>query len=211
LIQSEIDRRRELAQTTDPLRNRQEELRRDQARSENHVERLVTAYQEGLVTLAQLRQRMPDLQKHAQTAASELQSLDMAAVDETRYLQLAETLSGFRSKLSARAEILDANDASRSYDCLLKRSSLPILSTSVTRSPFLPVSLVQAALLHRTATLLDRPILSVIVCFRRVLSPLLWNIVPDEFDWELERRGLRFARYADDSNIYVRTRRVGNE
>jgi RNA-directed DNA polymerase len=41
------------------------------------------------------------------------------------------------------------------------------------------------------------------------LSPLLSNIVLDEFDRELERRGLRFARYADDSNIYVRSRRSG--
>ena len=41
------------------------------------------------------------------------------------------------------------------------------------------------------------------------LSPLLSNIVLDEFDRELKRRGLRFARYADDSNIYVRSRRAG--
>jgi RNA-directed DNA polymerase len=41
------------------------------------------------------------------------------------------------------------------------------------------------------------------------LSPLLSNIVLDEFDRELERRQLRFARYADDSNIYVRSRRAG--
>src|SRR5882724_3803442 len=41
------------------------------------------------------------------------------------------------------------------------------------------------------------------------LSPLLSNIVLDEFDRELERRGLRFARSADDSNIYVRSRRAG--
>jgi len=41
------------------------------------------------------------------------------------------------------------------------------------------------------------------------LSPLLSNIVLDEFDRELERRGHRFARYADDSNIYVRSRRAG--
>jgi RNA-directed DNA polymerase len=41
------------------------------------------------------------------------------------------------------------------------------------------------------------------------LSPLLSNIVLDELDRELERRGLRFARYADDSNIYVRSRRAG--
>ena len=41
------------------------------------------------------------------------------------------------------------------------------------------------------------------------LSPLLSNIILDELDRELERRGLRFARYADDSNIYVRSRRAG--
>ncbi len=41
------------------------------------------------------------------------------------------------------------------------------------------------------------------------LSPLLSNMVLDELDRELERRGHRFARYADDSNIYVRSRRAG--
>jgi RNA-directed DNA polymerase len=41
------------------------------------------------------------------------------------------------------------------------------------------------------------------------LSPLLSNVVLDEFDRELERRKLRFARYADDSNVYVRSRRAG--
>ena len=41
------------------------------------------------------------------------------------------------------------------------------------------------------------------------LSPLLSNIVLDEFDRELERRGLRYARYADDCNVYVRSRRAG--
>jgi len=41
------------------------------------------------------------------------------------------------------------------------------------------------------------------------LPPLLSNIVLDEFDRELERRGHRFARYMDDSNIYVRSQRAG--
>jgi RNA-directed DNA polymerase len=41
------------------------------------------------------------------------------------------------------------------------------------------------------------------------LSPLLSNLVLDELDKELERRGLRFCRYADDCNIYVRSRRAG--
>jgi len=41
------------------------------------------------------------------------------------------------------------------------------------------------------------------------LSPLLSNIALDELDRELERRGHRFVRYADDSNIYVRSQRAG--
>ena len=41
------------------------------------------------------------------------------------------------------------------------------------------------------------------------LSPLLSNLVLDQLDRELERRGHRFARYADDCNIYVRSRRAG--
>ena len=41
------------------------------------------------------------------------------------------------------------------------------------------------------------------------LSPLLSNLVLDDLDRELERRGHRFCRYADDCNIYVRSRRAG--
>jgi RNA-directed DNA polymerase len=41
------------------------------------------------------------------------------------------------------------------------------------------------------------------------LSPLLSNLVLDDLDKELSRRGHRFCRYADDCNIYVRSRRAG--
>lgn len=42
------------------------------------------------------------------------------------------------------------------------------------------------------------------------LSPLLSNVVLNELDWELEKRGHRFVRYADDVNIYVRSERAGH-
>lgn len=41
------------------------------------------------------------------------------------------------------------------------------------------------------------------------LSPLLSNIVLDELDWELARRGLRFVRYADDFSVFVHSERAG--
>lgn len=110
LIQAEIDRRREVARTADPLRKREEQLRREQARLEKSIERLLTAYQEGLVKLPELRHRMPQVRKQAQAVESELHSLQMAAVDDARYLQLAESLTAFRTKLRARAETLDMRE-----------------------------------------------------------------------------------------------------
>ena len=41
------------------------------------------------------------------------------------------------------------------------------------------------------------------------LSPLLANLILDDLDKELEKRGHRFCRYADDCNIYVRTKKAG--
>jgi len=41
------------------------------------------------------------------------------------------------------------------------------------------------------------------------LSPMLSNLLLDELDKELERRGHRFCRYADDCNVYVKTKRAG--
>ncbi len=51
--------------------------------------------------------------------------------------------------------------------------------------------------------------LEVISCVHGVLSPLLANVLLDEVDQELERRGHCFVRYADDANVYVRSLRAG--
>jgi site-specific DNA recombinase len=110
LIQSEIDRRREVAQNTDPRRQRGQGLRREQARLESHIERLASAYQEGLVTLAQLRQRMPDLQKRSQAVESELHSLEMAVVDETRYLKLGRESGRLPDETSCPCITLDVRE-----------------------------------------------------------------------------------------------------
>jgi site-specific DNA recombinase len=63
LLQAELDRRLQAAQTTDPLKRREDALRRDQARLTKSMERLLTGYQENLITLEELRCRMPELRK----------------------------------------------------------------------------------------------------------------------------------------------------
>jgi site-specific DNA recombinase len=137
LIQSEIDRRRKTALESNPLHKREEQLRREQARLEKCSDRLISAYQEALLTLPQLRQRMPELHRQIHAVEAELHSLEIAAVDDARYLQLAETLATFRGKLRARAETLDVGQRQQilrllvkeilvSNDTITIRHSLPI-------------------------------------------------------------------------------------
>jgi len=66
IIQEELNRRLEAARNADPLKQRQEQLRRDRARLAKGMDRLLIAYQEGLVSLEQLRCRMPELRKQDQ-------------------------------------------------------------------------------------------------------------------------------------------------
>ena len=138
LIQAEIDRRKEAARNSDPRRQRSETLRREQARLGNNVARLITAYQEGLVSLAQLRQRMPELNKKSQCVESELQSLETAAVDQARYLQLAESLDGFRIKLRERAKTLDVCERQRILRLLVKEVLVAADSLTIRHSIPIP-------------------------------------------------------------------------
>jgi site-specific DNA recombinase len=134
LVQGEIDRRRETAQNADPLRKREEELCREQARLEKSSERLINAYQEGLLTLPQLRHRIPELRRQAQAVESELQSLQMAAADQAKYLQLAESLAGFRSKLRLRAETLDVRERQQILRLLVKEVLVSVTTITIRHS-----------------------------------------------------------------------------
>src|SRR5271167_1474939 len=145
LIQSEIDRRREAAGKTDPCERRKEILRSEQVRLRNKMERLITAYQDGLLTLEQLRERMPHLKQQSQAVNSELQVLEMAKLDQSRYLKLAGSPGGFRNKLRARAETLDVKERQQilrllvkeilvGFDTLTIRHSIPIPSDDASPS-----------------------------------------------------------------------------
>jgi site-specific DNA recombinase len=107
LLQSEIQRRMKEAEKANPLRQREQYLYREDARLRNKIDRLVTAYQEELITLEQLRQRMPDLRQQEQAIRSELQSLHMAAQDQSRFLRVVDSLTDFRERLQGNAEHLD--------------------------------------------------------------------------------------------------------
>ena len=78
-------------------------VERDLARVGKTIERLLTAYQEDLVSLDQLRERMPLLRQREQTLRHELNALVEQTRDRAAHLRLAETLSAFLTRLRASA------------------------------------------------------------------------------------------------------------
>ena len=120
LIQKELDRRLEAAKNTDPLKQREGQLQRDRARMAKNMDRLLSAYQEDLVSLEQLRSRMPELRKKDQAIQAELQSLETASADQTKYLRLVETLSDFNARLRARATLLEVAERQKVLRLLVK-------------------------------------------------------------------------------------------
>jgi site-specific DNA recombinase len=120
ILEEELHRRLEAARDADPLKRRQEQLQRDQVRLSKSMDRLLTAYQDGLMSLEQLRCRMPELRRQDQTIQAELQSLDTAAADQTKYLRLVQTLGDFRGCLRAHADTLDVAERQKILRLLVK-------------------------------------------------------------------------------------------
>jgi site-specific DNA recombinase len=120
IIQEELNRRLQAARNADPLKPREDQLHRDHARLAKSMDRLLIAYQESLVSLEQLRCRMPELRKQDHAIQAELQSLETAAAGQTKHLRLVETLADFRARLRARADTLNVTERQKVLRILVK-------------------------------------------------------------------------------------------
>ncbi len=120
LIQQELDRRLAAAQAADPTKKRTQAVERDLARVGKSMERLLTAYQEDLLSLDQLRERMPLLRQREQTLRDELNALVEQTRERAAHLRLAETLSAFLTRLRAAAETLDIVERQRIVRLVVK-------------------------------------------------------------------------------------------
>jgi site-specific DNA recombinase len=120
LIQQELDRRLAVARAADPTQQRERTLQRDMVRVGKSIERLLTAYQEELLSLEQLRERMPALRERERTLRTELQSIADQTRERATYLQLAETLSAFLARLRQAADTLDIVERQRLVRLVIK-------------------------------------------------------------------------------------------
>ena len=120
LIQNELNRRLEAARESSPTKLRLETLNRDLIRVRKSIERLLTAYQEELLSLDELRVRMPPLRQREQAMQAELQAINNQTADRAAYLKLAETLTVFLERLRTNAQTLDIGQRQRIMRLLVK-------------------------------------------------------------------------------------------
>ena len=138
LIQAELDRRLDAARHAAPGRQRGDDLARQQARVAKSVDRLVTAYQQELVTLDELCDRVTPLRRRQHAIAAEVHLLQRASVDQAHYLRLAETLAEFRGQLRARAETLEITERQEILRLVIKE--IRVSPDTITICHSLPVA-----------------------------------------------------------------------
>jgi site-specific DNA recombinase len=120
LIQQELDRRLTAARSSDPAKKREEGLQRELTHVEKGIERLLSAYQEALMSIEQLRERMPALRQREQVLRGELQAIADQANDQAALLRLAETLTAFLARLHGAADTLSITERQRIVRLVVK-------------------------------------------------------------------------------------------
>jgi site-specific DNA recombinase len=120
LIRNEINRRVQEARNSNPAKARKETLVNEMARIKNGIDRLLDAYQEGLVQLPELRGRVQGLRKRDSALTSELQSIESRMVDEEMNLQLVGRIDDFLSRVRQSAESLNVLDRQKILRLVVK-------------------------------------------------------------------------------------------
>jgi site-specific DNA recombinase len=120
LIRQELDRRLAAARSSDPTRKREQSLQRELTHVGKGIERLLNAYQEGLLSIEQLRERMPGLRQRQQALRAELQAIADQTNDRAAFLRLAETLTAFLARLRSASATLSVTERQRIVRLLVK-------------------------------------------------------------------------------------------
>jgi site-specific DNA recombinase len=120
LIQQELDRRLAAARSSDPTKKREESLQRELVHVGKGIERLLSAYQEALMSIDELRERLPGLRQREQALRAELQAIADQANDRAAFLRLAENLSAFLARLRGAADTLSITERQRIVRLVVK-------------------------------------------------------------------------------------------
>jgi site-specific DNA recombinase len=113
LIRAGIDKRIERARTSDPVTRKRGQLEQALAKTTTSITAMVTAFSEQLITIDELRARMPALRARETSLKDQITALDAQAADRDAYLKLADGLEGFLGKLRASSATATTEDRQR--------------------------------------------------------------------------------------------------
>jgi site-specific DNA recombinase len=120
LIRDEIERRLHEQRHNSPVEQRQAQLAKEVARVEQQIDKLIDVYQEGLITLEDLRSRVPELKRRQLALEKELEGLNLQAVEQSRLVELNVSMERFMGQLRDSAQILDAQQKQRIVRLLVR-------------------------------------------------------------------------------------------
>jgi site-specific DNA recombinase len=120
LIRTEIRRRIRQIQDSSPTKRRKEAVEKEINRVETSIEKLLDAYQEGLLRLEELRKRMPGLRKRQEALNSEFNTLEATAASHQGFLRLAENIEDFLGRLRNTADSMSMTDRQKILRLVVK-------------------------------------------------------------------------------------------
>jgi site-specific DNA recombinase len=120
LIRAEIDKRLQTARGSDPATRERARLDTALAKANSGITAMIEAFGEQLITIDELRARMPDLRARETNLRNQLDALDAQLADRQAYLTLATDLEGFLTQLHHGAETSTTDERRRVLRLLVK-------------------------------------------------------------------------------------------
>ncbi len=120
LIRTEIDRRLDSSRTANPVVQQRKRLDTALVKASNSIAAMIEAFGEQLITIDELRVRMPDLRARETNLRNQIQALDNQAADREAYLKLACDLEGFLTQLRTNAQTSTVEERQRVLRLLVK-------------------------------------------------------------------------------------------
>ena len=120
LIRAEITKRLEQARTADPATRQRKQLELALAKAGTGITAMIEAYAEQLITIDELRAKMPHLRARETSLRGQIDALDAQAADRDAYLKLADDLEGFLAQLRGNAATATVEERQRVLRLLVK-------------------------------------------------------------------------------------------
>jgi site-specific DNA recombinase len=108
------------ARTANPVAQQRKRLDTALAKTSNAIAGMIEAFGEQLITIDELRARMPDLRARETNLRNQIEVLDKQLADRETYLKLASDLEGFLTQLHIKAELSTVNERQRVLRLLVK-------------------------------------------------------------------------------------------